>query len=518
MYKSRLRAAATMAGVFAATAAVSLSTAAPASAHGDRQHIEQMQAEYAAGSNVPGLMSGNVEHVRNVPGQVGISGCFMKTKPLFITSGLDSVKVFNVSNPLNPRLVSTLPNAVFENEAMNCGERKTANGTKRFALIGVDIYQASPNDPDHTNQGDGQELIVVDVTKPSEPRIQSRTPATTSTHTVACIRETDCTTAYSAGSSRAQKFSIFNLTDLNKPREVDSNANEAGVQPFSSPTAAHKWNFDNAGYGTHTGFEGSSIFDVSRPRSPELVTTTGRAGRGEKADGSPNGYNDFIHHNSFRPNAKAFRPNTAPSFANGNILLITEEDYEDVNCSTAGSFQTWHVKTLSGAPSAIVPMDKVELSDLGNFPSPAGAFCSAHWFDYHPSGVVAIGYYGGGTQLIDVRTPDRLKSYGHAYWGASEVWDSYWVPVYNDRGVATGRQTNITYSVDLIRGLDVYSVDLPGGARSTDTVSLASTNPFAAFSWPQDALPLSLIVLGFGGFLALRRRAAAATANGQARR
>ena len=506
---SRLRAVATLATATAATAALIVGAAAPASAHGDRAEIDKMRSESAASTVLPMVTSSNVEHVANVPGQVGISGCFMKTAPLFVTSGLDSIKVFDVRNPLDPTEVGSLENALFENEAMNCGERKTTAGTKRFALIGVDAVQANPDEEgiDHTNVG-GNELVVVDVSDPTNPQLQGRALATTSTHTVACVEDTDCRYAYSAGDSSTDSFSIFNLTDLDNPREVDSDPAKSGVQPFSSPTAAHKWNFDNAGYGTHTGFEGSSIFDVSRPRHPELVTTTGAAGRGENADGSENGYNDFIHHNSFRPNAKAFRPNAAPSFANGNILLITEEDYEDVDCSTAGSFQTWHVKRLNGAPNAIVPLDKVELADLDNFPSPVNGFCSAHWFDYHPSGVVSVGYYGGGTQLIDVRQPQKLKSYGHAYSVGSQIWDSYWVPVYNRRGVDTGRKTNVAYSVDLIRGLDVLSVNLPGGANQANAVSLSSTNPFASFSWPEDAVPMSLIVLTFGGFLVLRRRAA----------
>ncbi|HZJ06083.1 MAG TPA: hypothetical protein VFD59_11515 [Nocardioidaceae bacterium] len=508
MIKSRLRPAVTLATALAVTAALSLSAAGPASAHSDRERIDKVLAENAASPSDPLVTSSNVEHVRNVPGQVGISGCFTKTKPLFVTSGLDSVKVFNVRNPLEPKLTGTLPNAVFENEAMNCGERRTKSGTKRFALIGVDLVQASPdkNGIDHTNVGGG-ELMIVDVTDPANPRIQSRAPGTTSTHTVACVEQTDCRYAYSAGDSGDQTFSIFNLTNLDKPREVDSNPQRDGVQPFSSPTAAHKWNFDNAGYGTHTGFDGSSMFDVSLPRQPELVTTTGAAGRGENADGTKNGYNDFIHHNSFRPNAKAFRPGAEPSIANGNVLLVTEEDYEDVNCSTAGSFQTWHVKRLNGAPDAIVPLDKVELTDLDPTALPANGFCSSHWFDYHPSGVVSVGFYGGGTQLVDVRNPKEIKSHGKAVWPGSEVWDSYWVPVFNKNGVDTGKKTNLAYSIDLIRGLDVYSVDLPGGARVTNNVSLASTNPFASFSWPEDVVPMSLIAFALGGFLVLRRRA-----------
>ena len=185
----------------------------------------------------------------------------------------------------------------------------------------------------------------------------------------------------------------------------------------------------------------------------------GGAGDARGADG----YNDFIHHNSFRPNAAAFKPNSAPSLRHGNILLVTEEDYEQTDC-TPGRLVPDLARQAARRRrrSAIVPLDKVELSDLGTYPLPQGAFCSAHWFDYRPGGIVAIGYYGGGTQLIDVRNPRRLKPYGHAFWGASEVWDAMWVPRYDASGRADRRDSNVVYAIDLVRGLDVYSVDVPG--------------------------------------------------------
>ncbi len=507
----RTRVAARVATAVAATAALTLSSAGAASAHADKERIEKMRSEYSAGTNVPLLTSSNVNLVASNPGSAGISGCFTKTAPLFVMSNLDSVKVYDVSDPLKPTLTGTLPNLVFENEAMNCGERKTKNGTERFVLIGVDLYDVS-TDIKHTQDSAlGRELVVVDITDPANPYIRSSAPAKSGTHTVACIAETDCQYAYSSGSGRGDKgtFSIMDLTDLDNPVEVDRDPTTEVVEPFKSPTAGHKWNFDNAGFGTHTGYSGSSMFDVSDPRNPKLVTTTGEAGQGKNPDGSANGYNDFIHHNSFRPNASAFKPDAAPSFANGNILLVTEEDYEQTDCAQAGSFQTWHVKRLDGTPDAIVPLDKVELDDLGTFPVPQYAFCSAHWFDYHPSGVVSVGYYGGGTQMVDVRDPENLTSYGHATWGASEVWDAYWMPVYNKNGVATGKKTNLVYSVDLVRGLDVYAVDLPGGTELTSTISLGSTSPFGVFSWPEDVLPISLLAFGLGGFVLVRRRAVA---------
>ncbi len=478
--------------------------AAPASAHGDRERMQKMQETYSATANIPVVTNGPVTHLRQVPGQAGISGCFMKTKPLFVTSGLDSVKVWDASDPAVPELLGTLESAQFENEAMNCGERQTKNGVRRFALIGLDLYQAAPNENDiqHVNAG-GNELVVVDVTDPFHPRIRSRVPGLTSTHTVACVEELDCRYAYSAGDNSSDTFSIFDLRRLSHPKELDSDPDKAGIQAFPSPTAGHKWNFDNAGYGTHTGFDGTSLFDVRKPRHPRLVTTTGLAGKGD--DPKYAGWNDFIHHNSLRPNAKAFKKSAPPSVSNGNVLFVTEEDYEQTDCTQAGSFQTWKVKTLSGRKSAIVPLDKVELADLGTFSVPQYAFCSAHWFDYHPAGVVAAGFYGGGLQLIDVRDPRHLKSYGSASWGASEVWDAYWVPKYDSFGRITHRRTSIVYAVDLVRGLDVYNVALPGERQVAAPAQLGPGNPFELLSWP-DGAPVLLVLGALAGSAVLRRR------------
>lgn len=467
---------------------------APTPAQANTEELITRQAQLAADGTAAPLQSDRMTSLASEPGQAGISGCFMQTAPLFVTSGLDQLQVWNVSKPAAPRLVGRLPHAVFENEAMNCGERRTKTGTKRFALIGVDLYQASPDDPQHVN-GLENELIVVDVTKPSAPTIRSRTPGSTSTHTVACATPRDCTWAYSAGDGSDGRYSIFDLRNLDKPRELDRDPDKEGLQNFASPGAGHKWNFDNAGYATHNGYEGTALFDVRRPARPRLVTTTGAAGRGEDPDYP--GWNDFIHHNSFRPNAKAFRAGAKPSLRNGNVLLVTEEDYENPDCSTAGSFQTWWVKRLDGTKGAIVPLDKVELADLGNFPSPVGAFCSSHWFDYRQGGLVAAGFYGGGTQVLDVRNPRDIKAYAHSIHGASEVWDSMWVPRYKD-GRMTARKTQVLYSIDLVRGLDVYRVTLPG---QTPPKADEPSSPIGA-----GVLPLGLVGIALTASAALARR------------
>ena len=167
-----------------------LAVAVPAQPHDDTTDLQARANALDPGSVL--IANGRVAHVGSHPSQLGISGCFMRTAPIFVESGVDSVRVWDVRDGVRPELVGVLPNALFENEAMNCGERVTSAGTRRFALIGVDSVQASTDDIEHFNVGAG-ELIIVDITDPSSPRILSRAPGSTSTHTVTCVTGTNCT-------------------------------------------------------------------------------------------------------------------------------------------------------------------------------------------------------------------------------------------------------------------------------------------------------------------------------------
>ena len=474
--------------LFAAAAAALLATLAlapAAAAHDgadDHARLQSGAAEGPAAAALP-LTSDNVDFLGQVPGSASISGCFAPTAPYFYTSGLESITVFDVSDPRSPQLTGKLVNALFENEAMNCGERRIDGVLHRFVLIGIDSVQSSPGDPEHYNVGGGA-IRVVDVTDPTAPRIVGRADISTSTHTLACVDNTACRWVYTAGSDG--KVSVIDLRDLTAPVEA---------RTFRSPVvgwAGHNWDVDGAGFGLHTGAGGAALFDLTRPLFPRVVATTGSVGDNDNPDSA--GWNDFILHNSWRPAASKFQPGTAASVRSGNVLLVTEEDYEDTNCATAGSFQTWKVNSLRGADGRVVPLDRVELADLGTFPSPVGAFCSAHWFDYHPSGLVAVGYYGGGLQVLDVRQARNIRSYGYATSGVSEVWDAYWVPRYG-AGARTGT-TNLVYTVDAVRGLDVYRVALPGagGAAGGAADDGASTRPAsAAVALAVLALPLALL-------------------------
>lgn len=454
-------------GVAALSAALVLLSGGIAAAHGPDPKVDDKE-----GVEAPLVMSPGVRLVDTVPFETGmISAAFARTGPYFYTSSLDSISVFDTSDPAHPKLTGTVDNLVFENEAMTYGERRTGRDVvEKFVLVGADLYQASSSDIQHVNVGGG-ELLVVDVTDPTNPHVRSRVPVGNSTHTVACVDESNCDYAYSAGDNG--KFSVIDLTDLDAPVVAGTHTSAAaGPNATFTSGAGHEWNFDGTGLGWHSGSGGVEVFDVRDPVDPVPVNATDQ-------NGIAPGWNDFIHHNSLRPNGNKFRAGAAPSLKNGNVLLVTEEDYfnegDEVLCERAGSVQTWWVEDLDGkayrsgtpdTPGAgtISPLDRSNVpSEFGGGLSlPAGAFCSAHWFDYHQSGIMAQGFYQAGLRFVDVRDPRNIKQYGYVTGGGSEVWDVYWVPERNAKGQATGKKSSFVYTADLARGIDVFQVDLPG--------------------------------------------------------
>ena len=453
----------------AAAAAVATVSAVPSNAAPVPSGIAEL------GGLAPTVTSSNVKKIGGIPETTAISMEFARTGPYAYVSSLDTISVLDLTDPRSPRLRGTLTQALFENEAMTYGERREDGVLTRFVIAGIDLLRASTDDPDHVNVDDGPQIAIIDVTDPDRPFTRSVTPVgdvTTSTHTVQCVDAFDCRYAYSAGSRGS--FSILDLSDLDAPRQIGVvRSPAAGPNPVFARGAGHYWDFDGR-LGWHTGSGGAAAFDVSNPAAPVLVNAT-------DANGTAPGLNDFIHHNSMRPNADAFTAGAAPSIANGNVLLVTEEDYandgDEVVCSRAGSFQTWYVPDLDGAAyraknpdgtkvgvGTISPLDSTNAPaefEAGATP-PATAFCSAHWFDVHQSGFVAQGWYGAGLRILDVRNARDIRQLGYATGVATEVWDAYWVPVRNAAGKAVpGKKTNLVYTADAVRGVEVFEVTLP---------------------------------------------------------
>src|SRR5918997_6235590 len=161
--------------------AIAGASAAVASAH-DPRADRPNRSTSASGVHVPLVTSPGVRLVDNFPETQAISGEFAKTGDFFYVSSLDSISVFDTSDPLHPKLTGTLPNLVFENEAMSYGERRVDGELKRFVLVGNDLYNVTTDtatDPRRGRIGGGQ-VIVVDVTDETSPHVRSRTPHSSS--------------------------------------------------------------------------------------------------------------------------------------------------------------------------------------------------------------------------------------------------------------------------------------------------------------------------------------------------
>jgi hypothetical protein len=210
-------------------------------------------------ANLPLVTSPNVRLVSTFPETQAISGEFARTGDFFYVSSLDSISVFDTGDARRPRLVGTLANLVFENEAMSYGERRRADGTlERFVLVGNDLYNVTADETGGVQRGSigGGEVIVVDVTDPANPHVRSRAPATTSTHTLQCVT-VSCQYAYTAGDSG--RFSIIDLRDLDHPAEAATAPSAAsGPNGVFTTGAGHYWDFDAAGVGWHTGSGGAA--------------------------------------------------------------------------------------------------------------------------------------------------------------------------------------------------------------------------------------------------------------------
>ena len=60
-----------------------------------------------------------------------------------------------------------------------------------------------------------------------------------------------------------------------------------------------------------------------------------------------------------------------------------------------------------------------------------------------------------------------------------------------------------------MRGLDVYNVALPGSDSMGSPALQGAGNPLMTLAWPEEGVPVTLVLLALAGSAAARRRAAA---------
>ena len=446
----------------------------------------------------PVVASANLDLVGALPEAGVISATFLTTKPVMVVSTAKGLTTWDIADPTLPKFLGAIALPHAQNEAVSVGERE--DGTI-FALIGVDEFSYAPQTPTtapHVFSGAGSKIMyIVELTDLANPVLRSRTDTSSSTHTVSCVN-TACEFVYTSG-AYDDHFNVIDVRDLTNPVEVATN--------YSPAHSGHDWDTDDSGLAWQVGDEGLVAYDTSLdPTNPTPVAVNNIKGKNGRSE-----YNNFILHNSIRPNATVFETNEANGVRlpkeqahvdNGNVLLVTEEDYLDPRCGSGeGSFSTWYIpytdsellraanpdafantnadaKRAQGK-GAIEPLDSwnTELLDTGS-DSLAGAVCSAHYFDYHQAGFVAQGWYQQGLRILDVRNPADIKQVGYYFTGAMETFAANWVPEYDANGHQTGQKTNLLYTQDPSRGLEFFTFAVP-------ETEPAETEPLRAPVLPQ---------------------------------
>lgn len=463
-----------------------------------------------------GAQMEGVEHVGNIPVN-GSVGANFKGNYMFVTGTVGSPKtdpglvsqanygglwVYDVSDAENPQLVTHLPVPHYENEDVSVGgDRLLISGDGTLG---------------------GSNLVVVDISDPEAPFIEQviNMQLLDEGHTATCVQ--DCKYAWVAGGGSIAVIRLDGNTQVPKGAtpgaQVSNGPGVNGPQPVGSVTvpmpvtgnveagdlkvyrefgwSTHDVQVDEAGYAWVVGGHGTIAFDT-RPGhygednllDPTVVARTGPEALadgelscdGFNEDGTPeegceddgDTLNDFIHHNSWRPDATEFKSRKDKQLKQkgvkpGETVLITEEDIwsratsatTKGGCETQGSFQTWQVKQLktTGENEATVkPLDSYTtefnefLTDQDDVEGmdliPTNGFCSSHYFD-EQDGLVATAWYEQGTRLLDVRDPTDIKEVGYFMAPDSVVWAAYWSPT----------DPSIIYVMDHQRGIDVLRV------------------------------------------------------------
>jgi hypothetical protein len=473
----------------------------------------------------PGSEAHGVEFLGNIPinGSVGANfKTYGDSTYMFVTGAVGAARfdpglagglnygglwVYDIStDPESPTLVSHLPMPHYESEDVSIGGNRL--------LISGDGTQGGSN------------LVVIDISDPALPTVEKiiNMNVLGEGHTATCIQ--DCHYVWVAGASTIKVIDLEGVPDVDAPDGLpDLSAQSTTVEIGSMHKepqfgwAVHDVQVDAAGIAWAVGGNGTVAFDA-RPgaygpanlKTPTVLASTGEdafdGGRGVgTADGGT--VNDFIHHNSYRPNADQFVPRTdanlmAPGVAPGEKVLVTEEDIWSRTtlsttrggCKTQGSFQTWQVKQFDGdgTDGATKFLDSwvTEYNGLlgqGRLPTDdvvaSEGFCSSHYFDTQPGSgnLTAVAWYAQGTRLLDTTNPSKIKQVGYFMAPDSTVWATYFSPV----------DPSVIYTLDHERGIDVLKIT-PGGSVTRHKKVRAPFLP----SWKKLTRRTSVASPGFG--------------------
>lgn len=342
-------------------------------------------------SVAPGFASGNVEYLKTVPIEAGgATGARIVGHYLYV-AGVKSFSIYDVSDPLDPQLVSITPvGFYFANEDVD------TNG--RILLIARDQYQASG-------------LAVYDVESKESPALVGQLDSVRD-HNFACVL--DCRWAYGS------RGSIIDLRDPAEPKRV-------GV-----------W---GVGLDPVDGFDTTEV-------APGLVLAATRPL--QLIDARKNPQKPSVVARGAAPDERLLHSVEWPRQARDRFALVQGETFAEVRCdSDSGAFMTWETKRWKKTHTLRM-IDEYRTTN-GTFVDgrpPANVLgCTAMWFDPHPAfrngGLVAAAWFEHGTRFLWVDKRGMIDEVGYFMPAGGSPIAAYWLT------------DDIVYTIDFERGIDI---------------------------------------------------------------
>ncbi|MDQ4094861.1 MAG: hypothetical protein M3174_01465 [Actinomycetota bacterium] len=395
----------------------------------------------AAAPPPPGDISKNVRFVANIPEmKSAISIAFLKDD-MFVSTA-HGVYSYDISDPSAPRLQSSVPMYIWENEDM------TIDKKRKLIFVARDPRGfTTPATPGSLFPYGAVHIISIKDPAAMIPLNVFPVPAG---HTTTCIN--DCRFLWTSGpgasmttQSEWEGRPIF-ATDISDPHDpkmcpkpIDTRRND-GVTDY-----VHDVQVDAHGIAWVSGAGGVRGYWTSGkhrdPLSGKRRVATGckpipYAGGGTPTSATPS---RFMHNAWRNVDAKI-------DGRKGDVLYATEESITS-DCANSGRFATYDLKgSYEGQGWRNIDKTRFRMKVLDTWTprkaEGATGCASAHYFDDRGDGLLAYSFYEQGTRFLDASNPRRIKQVGYFRPDDADTFASYWY-----RGHV--------YTADFTRGVDV---------------------------------------------------------------
>jgi hypothetical protein len=388
-----------------------------------------------------GAISKNVEYVTNLPEvQTAISINFIgETMFVSTQTGLFS---YDVTDPRAPKLLSSLPQVIWENEDVD------VDAARKLVFISRDPRPIGASAGPVTSRTFPKGTIeVIDVANPRAMVVKSVVLAD-AWHTTTCIQK--CLWLWSGGPFAyngpvgAQPADwngrpIF-ATDLRDPANPKACPVPIDLKRNDGKTDyAHDVQVDPNGVAWVSGFGGTRGYWTSgkhrNPVTGKVETADGCHPVPFGGGGTTIGRGASLMHNALH------NPKYAVDRRRGDLLIGTEENVT-TNCETAGRAATFDLRGSYDGSGWKNPKQRIKMLGTWTPEEQEGSSgCdSAHYFSDRGDGVLAWAFYGQGTRFLDVSDPRHIRQIGYYRPTDATTWAAYFHNGYvfvadNSRGV-----------------------------------------------------------------------------------